>query len=146
MKITTANTATLHFTAKESGFVELLWDGTARILNVPWSTDRIHYLDRVEIEPSAACGDPLCSGRSAGRVIEAARLSAWVVVCQTRKAKNLRRLATALVQADPELRFASLAGSWEFRVATRLGLQELQQRVVVPFRVNIIPFYPGKIG
>jgi hypothetical protein len=81
-----------------------------------------------------------------GDVLERSQLHSWVVACHLWKQKNSRRLADALSRADPEICFSNLIGSCEFRVATRLSAVELAQRLKLPFRVNVLDFYPGKVG
>jgi hypothetical protein len=135
-----------HYTDNETGWVEPLGDGTARVLNVPWTTGDFGYLDIVQLRPSSECPEPTCTMPTVGDVLERSQLHSWVVDCHLWKRKNGRRLADALNRADPEIRFSNFIGSCEFRVATRLSAVELAQRLKLPFRVNILDFYPGKVG
>lgn len=135
-----------HYTPTETGFEEPLGDGMARVLNVPWTTGGFGYLDIVRLRPSPECPTPTCILPTVGDVMKRSNLRSWVVTCHLWRRKNARRLSDALNRADPEIRFSNLLDSCEFRVATRLSAEELAQRLRLPFRIDILPFCPGKIG
>ena len=135
-----------HYTGIETGWVEPLGDGTARVLDVPWTTGDFGCLDIVRLRPSSECPEPTCTLPTVGDVLERSQLHSWVVDCHLWKRKNRRRLADALSRADSAIRFSNLIGSCEFRVAPRLSAVELAQRLKLPFRVNVLDFYPGKVG
>lgn len=137
-----------HFTDNETGWVEPGNDGTAKILNVPWTTDRFGYGDQVLLVPSTNCACKKCRIPQVSDVVERSNLFTYVLTLQRPKWKNLRRLKNALEELDPAICCAHLIGSWEIRVATcmDLGTISLCLWLKLPFRVNVLPFYPGKIG
>lgn len=139
-----------HFTDNETGWVEPEGDGTAIVLCVPWTTSRFSYLDRVALVPSTGCSCKNCKIPQVGEFLwhnAPHLLHSWVVTLRRQKQKNLRRLMEMIAKVDPESRCAHLQESWEVRVATRLDRNELAWQLMrLPFRVNVLDFYPGKVG
>lgn len=129
------------YTSTETGWVEPVAGGY-RILNVPWTTADFGYGDVVGLDRIPKKLLPL---PSVVRVVFPSGLNSFVVRF-TPKKKNIRRVVTALEAADPDVRISNLMYSYECRIATRLSAEELAQRLKLPFRVDILPFFPGKIG
>ena len=142
-----------HFTDNETGWVEPvsedIGDGTFWIVGVPWTTDRFGYMDRVLLVPSTECSTTNCRIPQVGEVVVRSNMYSYVVTLRRQKQKNLRRLMEAIGKADPKSRCANLQGSLEVRVATLLDKNMLAWKMDmtgIPFRVDVLPFYPGKIG
>lgn len=137
-----------HFTDNETGWVEPVGDRTAIVLGVPWTTDRFGYKDRVALVPSVGCTCKNCRIPQVADVVERSGMNRYVITLVRRKQKNIRRVVDAIRLLDPLSRHSALQESWEIRVATRLQRQTLAAflRVALPFRVNVLDFYPGKVG
>lgn len=137
-----------HYTDNETGWVEPLGDGTAIVLGVPWTTDRFGYKDRVSLVPSVDCQCRNCRIPQVADVVERSGLNHYVITLVRQKQKNIRRMVDAIRVLDPVSRHSALWVCGEIRVATRLQQQTLAAflRAALPFRVNVLDFYPGKVG
>lgn len=131
-----------HYAPRETGQLDLHEDGTATVMNVPWSTEAFRCLDRVKVSPSSAgvCPQPGCLLPIVGEVVQPAqgRNTFWVEV---RSRAQRDRVARQLMHTDPDLR-AAWPSFWPTlgRISTRLTLEELQAALAhLRFPVDLHP-------